>query len=110
MKLCEAAEQPFLQGAIQAVNTHLLRAKVCHTRSTPSTPAGMSHCGVLTKQTKCMFVLVFFFSDLDLAGLDVVQSRYLDLMTLHCVVCLCCGAFTVQTDLTLDTLQTLIKG
>lgn len=44
MKLQRAAAQPFLQGATQAVNTHLLRAKVCRTTSTRTGP---SHFGVL---------------------------------------------------------------
>lgn len=40
MKLQRAAPQPVLQGATQAVNTHLLRAEVCHPMSTH---AGTSH-------------------------------------------------------------------
>lgn len=44
MKLQRAAMQSFLEGATQAVNTHLLRAKVCRTTSTH---AGPSHFGVL---------------------------------------------------------------
>lgn len=44
IKLQRAAAQPFLQGATQAVNTHLLRAKMCRTTSTRAGPA---HFGVL---------------------------------------------------------------
>ncbi len=59
MKLRRAAAQPFLQGATQAVNTHLLRAKVCHTKNSPSTRAGTSHFAVPTNQIVTMRAIGF---------------------------------------------------